>query len=62
MIWKVKIPKRIKMFGWRVATCSLPTKLNKFKMTLEKDVSCCICGCTEENDFHVVIECTKARA
>ena len=62
MIWKAKIPERIKMFGWRVATGSLPTKVNKFKTTLEKDVIFSICGCTEENDFHAMIECTKARA
>lgn len=39
IIWKAKIPEKVKIFAWRVATCTLATKRNKWKRTLEVDRS-----------------------
>jgi hypothetical protein len=56
------IPNKIKTFAWRAACDNLPTKKNKFRRTLETDSTCSICGTAEEDSFHAIVECTKARA
>ena len=55
-------PQKVKIFGWRVARDSMPTKRNKMRRTLEVDSICKICGNAEENSHDAVIACTKARA
>lgn len=62
IIWKAKVPPKVRIFGWRIATNSLATKKNKFRWTLELDATCNICGCSDEDEFHDVVECTKSRA
>ncbi|VAH99193.1 unnamed protein product [Triticum turgidum subsp. durum] len=62
IIWKAKVPEKIKIFGWRVATNTLPTKKNKWKRTLEVHSTCNICGNDEEDEFHAVVSCTKSKA
>lgn len=57
-IWKAKIPEKIKKIGWRTATKTLATKLNKHKRTLGTDSICFICGYVVENEHHAVIGCT----
>lgn len=62
IIWKAKVPGKIRIFGWRVATNTLATKKNKWRRTLEVDSTCKICGNGEEDEFHAVVACTKSRA
>lgn len=62
LIWKAKVPGKIWIFGWRIATNTLATKKNKCKRTLEMDSTCNICGNGEEDEYHAVISCTKSRA
>jgi hypothetical protein len=62
IIWKASIPKKVKIFGWRVANDNLATKRNKMKRTLEADSICNICGRVEEDSHHATICCTKSRA
>lgn len=62
LIWKSKVPGKVRIFGWRVATNTLATKENKWKRTLELDNTCSICGNCTENEHHAVIMCTKSRA
>lgn len=62
LIWKAKIPGKIKIFAWRIATNTLATKVNKCKRTIVTDNKCDICGSTDENEYHAVKECTKSKA
>lgn len=62
VIWKAKIPEKIKIFAWRVATNTLATKMNKCKRMLATDNTCDICGNAVENEYHMVVACTKSRA
>ena len=62
LIWKAKVPKKVRIFGWRVATNTLATKKNKFKRTIELDSICSICGNGEEDEYHAVDTCSKRRA
>nr|XP_045084679.1 uncharacterized protein LOC123494096 [Aegilops tauschii subsp. strangulata] len=61
LIWKAKVPGKVRIFGWRVATKTLATKENKHKRTLETDATCSICGRGVENEYHAIVECTKSR-
>lgn len=62
LIWKAKVPGKVRIFGWRIATNTLATKRNKWKRTLEIDDTCNICGNGAEDEYHAMIACTKSRA
>ena len=62
MIWKAKVPEKIKIFGWRTATNSLATKLNTCRRTITTDSICSLCGKEDENEFHAVNVCTRSKA
>ena len=62
LIWKSKVPNKIKLFAWRVAMSTLATKANRHKRTITHDGICTICGCEEEDEFHAVVRCTKSTA
>lgn len=62
LIWKAKVPQKVRIIGWRVAINTLATKKNKHKKTLEMDSVCNICGNGDEDEFHAVISCTKSKA
>jgi hypothetical protein len=46
--WNVKVPSKVKVFGWRVACDNLATKKNNFRRTLEFDSTCSLCGTEEQ--------------
>ena len=62
LIWKAHIPHKVRIFAWRVATDSLPTKENKLKRTLEHDSICNICGREPEDAHHAIVHCSNPRA
>jgi ribonuclease HI len=59
-IWKTDVPPKVRIFGWRLATDSLPTRKNKFRRTLEPDDTCTICGSAVEDAHHATVRCSKA--
>lgn len=62
IIWKARVPEKIKIFGWRVAANSLATKQNTCRRTITTDNVCSLCGCEEEDEFHAVSACTRSKA
>lgn len=50
VIWKLNVPEKVKIFGWRVATNSLATKHNTFRRTITVDNTCDICGVEKEDE------------
>jgi hypothetical protein len=62
LIWRADVPPKVRVFGWRLATDTLPTRNNKFKRTLEPHDICTICGNGTEDGHHATILCTKAVA
>jgi ribonuclease HI len=62
LIWRCKVPNKIRIFAWRCASDNLSTKKNKWRRTLEEDSTCSICGTDEESSYHATVACTKARA
>ncbi|KAM0843073.1 hypothetical protein ACQ4PT_057951 [Festuca glaucescens] len=59
-IWKAQVPPKVRVFAWKLATNSLPTKANKFRRKLEVCEKCDICGMESEDAYHAVNRCTKA--
>ncbi|XP_071676918.1 uncharacterized protein [Lolium perenne] len=59
-VWKANVPPKVRVFGWRLATDTLPTRNNKFNRNLELDDTCTICGSSKEDAHHATITCTKA--
>ena len=42
-LWKMKIPNKIKIFGWRACHEILPTRYNLVKQNIIADTGCPIC-------------------
>ncbi|KAE8769165.1 Ubiquitin carboxyl-terminal hydrolase 2 [Hordeum vulgare] len=61
LVWKADVPNKVHSFGWKLACDDLATKENKCKRNPEIDKTCNICGRGNENSFHAVVVCTKAR-
>jgi hypothetical protein len=59
-IWKSNVPPKVRIFGWRVATDTLPTKMNKSRRNLEWNARCDVCGNGTEDTHHATVTCTKA--
>lgn len=62
LIWKLRLPAKVRNFVWRALTSSLPT----MKVLLSKRVdgfeACPICHNEAEDDFHALVSCPYARA
>ena len=62
LIWNSKIPQKIKINAWGIAINSLATIKNKVRRILGKIATCTICGQEDEDEFHAMVACTKAKA
>nr|AAP52527.2 retrotransposon protein, putative, unclassified [Oryza sativa Japonica Group]AAX95549.1 hypothetical protein [Oryza sativa Japonica Group] len=60
MIWKCKVPQKVKIFAWRVASNCLATMVNKKKRKLEQSDMCQICDRENEDDAHALCRCIQA--
>ena len=60
-IWKLQIPNKIKVFGWRTSHDILPTRRNLKKKWILTDGVCPLCGLFQESTIHVLWECTVAQ-
>jgi hypothetical protein len=56
------VPPKVGIFGWRVATNTLLTKMNKSRRNLEWNVTCDVRGNGTEDAHHATVTCTKAAA
>lgn len=57
-----KPPPKVKIFAWRLARDCLATQRNRKSRKLVSDSTCRTCGGEEEDGFHAVISCTRAKA
>ena len=60
-IWKLRIPNKIKVFGWRACHDILPTRGNLKKKWILLDDLCPLCGLFQESTIHVLWECSAAQ-
>lgn len=53
-LWKLNVPKKIKVFGWSVCHNILPTRENLVHRKVVENVSCELCQCASESVLHVL--------
>lgn len=62
LIWKLKVPPKIRVFWWRVIHEFLPTRKILHDRHVEPIANCELCGVDEESIRHVLCQCTVAWA
>ncbi|CAM8953034.1 unnamed protein product [Rhodiola kirilowii] len=60
--WKLAVPRKVKIFGWRGFHNALPTGFSLLKRGLINNVSCAECGYKIETYAHIFLHCWFARA
>ena len=60
-LWKLKIPTKIKVFGWRACLDILPTRENLARRRIIEDVGCGVCSLDTETGYHALWGCGLAQ-
>ena len=59
-LWRLKIPSRIAVFGWRLLRDRLPTRQNLQRRQVQiTDTLCPFCRNTEDGASHLFFHCSK---
>ena len=61
VLWGLKIPSKLKVFGWRACHEILPTRVNLAKRKILENVMCHCCQRFAETAVHAVWECGAAQ-
>ncbi|CAO2192714.1 unnamed protein product [Urochloa humidicola] len=59
--WKMPIPHKILVFGWRVMNNGLATQRNKRSRSIVPNSCCEICGMEDETVAHALVQCQHAK-
>lgn len=59
--WRIKVPHKVRIFGWKFINKVLATRRNKFVRHLEQSGTCQICGMEEETEAHAMFRCPHAK-
>lgn len=54
MLWKIKIPNKVKLFAWIVYKEGLPTQYNLIRKYVYVEDECCFCQNTMEDLSHAL--------
>jgi len=57
-----QVPPKIRVFGQKLASEALGVQHNRWRRNLVALPTCTICGLEQEDGFHAVMRCTKAKA
>ena len=60
-LWKLKIPNKIKVFGWRACHEILPTRENLAQRRIIEDARCGVYFLASETGYHALWECGLAQ-
>jgi hypothetical protein len=60
MLWGIKVSSKVRVFLWRLARCSLPSKDVLLHRNISDSSACSICG-ARDSWRHSLIECNMAR-
>lgn len=61
VIWKLKIPEKVKIFLWRAAKDILPAAKNLWRKRVLQKATCPVCTRQLENSAHALLDCKFAR-
>ena len=56
-IWDLELPGKVKIFLWRLAHNSLPTRMNIKRKGIELDTRCPVCNRLDEDGGHIFLKC-----
>lgn len=59
--WKIKIPRKILIFGWRGFHEILPTNKGLYRRNVSPNSRCPVCGGSEDTNAHAVFWCSFAQ-
>ena len=59
--WQLRVPSKIKVFGWRACLNILPSKVNLVRRQILKEDRCGLCQRCLESVIHAVWECSAAQ-
>lgn len=62
LLWKLKFPKRIQVFLWKLFHDALPTSANLHLHHLNVTQDCLFCHASAETTFHLFFDCPFARS
>jgi hypothetical protein len=62
LVWRAKVPQKLRIFAWKVATCTLAVRKGLYQRIQSVDPICTICGVEREDSHHALVRCTMARA
>ena len=54
VLWKLKVPNKIKVFGWRACRNILPTRVNLVHKKIIQDNRCELCKFEVETGIHAL--------
>ena len=57
LIWKIKVPNKIKLFIWRCCNNALAVRHNLKKRGMRVDNTCGVCGAVDESQLHLFFGC-----
>ncbi|KAL0298976.1 UNVERIFIED_CONTAM: putative mitochondrial protein [Sesamum radiatum] len=60
-IWNAKVPKKVQVFGWRLAQNVLPTGVNLNHRMQEDSFACPLCHAEKDETEHAFLRCPYAR-
>ncbi|KAL0301821.1 UNVERIFIED_CONTAM: putative mitochondrial protein [Sesamum radiatum] len=60
-IWNVKLPPKVRLFVWKLASNALPTGTNLEKRLRTIHFACPFCGDTNDDTLHIFLHCHYAR-
>ncbi|KAL0408314.1 UNVERIFIED_CONTAM: putative ribonuclease H protein [Sesamum radiatum] len=61
VIWKAKVPNKIKIFLWRACKEAIPTTQNLIRRKCDVEPACMTCGHPSKDAKHVFYDCSFAR-
>lgn len=61
VFWKMKIPPKWKIFGWKILNNALPVAENLLKRGFQVQQECKFCGKEVETQSHLLRDCPMSR-
>ena len=60
-LWQLRVPSKIKVFGWSACIDILPSKVNLVRWQILKEDRCGLCQQCPESVIHALWECSAAQ-
>jgi hypothetical protein len=62
LLWKVKVPSKLRIFAWRLARSSLPTGETQAKRHMATTAVYLVCNSATDTWIHSLLDCQMAKS